>query len=62
MRPKQIWEAILAKGVEVSGRDPVNNVSARLSNSDRFYKLESGQGWWIKDEPVPPSQEIQDLV
>lgn len=61
MRPKQIWEAIIAKGVEVSGRDPVNNVSARLSNSHRFYKLESGTGWWIKGEPAP-QDKIKDLI
>lgn len=53
LRPREIYHGIHRKGVEVSGKDPVNNISARLSSSDRFIRLGSGVGWWIRGEPIP---------
>lgn len=47
MRPQEIYEELVKRGVQVNGKKPANNVSAHLSNSDRFTK--SGGGWVLRE-------------
>ena len=42
-----IHDELIARGVPVSGRDPKKNVSAHLSNDDRFVAVGSGK-WGLR--------------
>ena len=37
-----IHERLRQKGVHIPGRDPINNISAHLSNDDRFKSVDRG--------------------
>ena len=39
-----IHERLRQRGVRIPGRDPINNISAHLSNDDRFKNV--GRGTW----------------
>ena len=50
---QKILQLLADEGYELSGKDPKNTLSARLSNSKLVkYHQELG-GWWPTDLPVP---------
>lgn len=46
VRTVEIYRALLEAGVAVPGKHPVNNLSAHLSNDDRF--VSTSQGWALR--------------
>lgn len=52
LKLSELLEKVLARGVEVGGKDPASTLSARLSNSDEFVS-HRGIGWWFQDQPIP---------
>lgn len=57
MKLGALFNAVLAKGIVVSGKNPVNNFGAMLSYSDRF-ETKRGRGWWFKETPSLDSQQV----
>ena len=53
-----LYLAIVAKGIVVSGKNPRNNLGAKLSADPRLETL-PGLGWWFKGEPVPGHPETR---
>lgn len=57
METRDMLPLIIARGIDVGGKDPVATLSARLSNSDDFQN-KRGVGWWFANRPMPG--EIQN--
>ena len=51
-----LMEAVLEKGAEIGGTDPLNNFRSTISKDERFYSVKHGNFyyWWLKDLPLPP--------
>lgn len=52
MKLGALYDAICAKGVVIGGKEPRNNLGAKLS-ADRRLKTYPGIGWWFADEAIP---------
>lgn len=47
LKTRDLFNALTAKGVQIPGKDPQNNLSAHLSRSTEFA---SGRdGWWFRE-------------
>ena len=60
---RDIYEHIVDHGGEISGKDPVNNLSAMLSNSDEFQS--NGRAGWTlapEDGQEPIAEELYRTV
>jgi hypothetical protein len=53
MGPRDILKALQSLGVRVPGKNPVNNLAARLSYEKSPFVKIGGLGWWMKGEIVP---------
>lgn len=42
MPRKELYDALVARGIEIGGKDPLNTMSARLYNSKRFVSSPEG--------------------
>lgn len=52
-----IHQRLREKGVRIPGRDPISNISAHLSNDDRFRSV--GRGMWGLVNPSEDNMEIE---
>ena len=52
----ELLEGVVARGIEVGGKDPASTLSARLSNSEEFESIR-GVGWWFAQKPRVEVQE-----
>lgn len=55
MRLSEVFSALEAKGVTFPGKNPINTLGARLSNSKELISLH-GFGWWLADRPYEPAR------
>lgn len=53
MRIGEIHEALTAQDIKIGGRNPRNNLGAKLS-ADRRLESVPGHGWWFRGEALPP--------
>lgn len=52
MKLGDIYTAILARGIIVGGKNPRNNLGAKLSADPRLKTI-PGMGWWFASDPPP---------
>ncbi len=52
----ELYDALIRRGIVISGKDPRANLSQKLSSSDEFMGRR-GVGWWFTG-PLP--DELQD--
>jgi hypothetical protein len=52
---QEILQLLGDEGHELSGKDPRNNLAARLSNSKLVKHHQDLGGWWLTGSPVPSS-------
>lgn len=59
MTRRGLYDALLARGVEVKGVDPVKTLGTMLwrSGQEELVQLEK-HGYWIRSEPYPPAGYI----
>ena len=57
LKLSELLEKVLARGIEVGGKDPASTLSARLSNSDEFVS-HRGIGWWFQNQPIPEAPAL----
>lgn len=59
LHTRELLDKLLARGVEVGGKDPASTLSARLSRSSKLLNNRL-KGWWIRelaDDVVPEAGE-----
>jgi hypothetical protein len=56
---RQIYEHIVLNGGDIGGRDPVSNLSAMLSNSERF--VSNGRAGWTLADVDEEEEETEDF-
>jgi hypothetical protein len=47
LKTRDLFNALTAKGVQIPGKDPQNNLSAHLSRSVQF--VSGRDGWWFRE-------------
>lgn len=52
MKLGALYDALCAKGVAIGGKEPRNNLGAKLS-ADRRLQTYPGIGWWFANEAIP---------
>lgn len=60
IRLGDIYTALTAKGYVIGGKEPRNNLGAKLS-ADHRLKSVQGHGWWFRDEPLPWERTVSRL-
>jgi len=53
MKLGALYDALTAKGIVIGGKEPRNNLGAKLS-ADRRLETHRGLGWWFAGEPIGP--------
>jgi len=53
MRIGELHDALVAQEIRIGGRNPRNNLGAKLSADPRLESI-PGHGWWFKGEALPP--------
>lgn len=53
LKIREIFNRLMARGVEIPGKVPMNNLSAHLSRSSDFV-LVSGTRWWFAEKQKAP--------
>lgn len=53
MKLGDLYQALVAQGVQIGGKNPRNNLGAMLSG-DKIRLCTGPDGWWFKDEIQPP--------
>ena len=56
-----LYRGLVLAGVEIGGKDPRNNLSAKLYADDRVKTL-PGLGWWIVNEQLPLSVRLDQFT
>jgi hypothetical protein len=49
----ELYKVLADNGIEFQSDTPRNTLSAVLGQTDNLYSISRGQGWWIKDLPLP---------
>ncbi len=57
LKLSELLERVVARGVEVGGKNPAYTLSARLSNSEEFVS-HRGTGWWFQNQPIPEAPAL----
>jgi hypothetical protein len=65
MKLRELYQALVAKGIVITGKVPRNNLGAKLSADTRLQSVK-GLGWWfsgenpqVQEEPYPP-RDLED--
>lgn len=58
----EIFEALIAQGVEIGGAIPRNNLGAKLSAAKAVLRTIPGEGWWFANEPWPPTGDEERVL
>ena len=56
MKLGAIYDAMTAKGIDVPGKEPRNNLGAKLSADRRLCRVPR-RGWWFSSESIPADYE-----
>lgn len=62
---KELYDALVARGIEIGGKDPLNTMSARLYNSKRFTSTPEGyviRPLVLQELDEPENTEAADLA
>lgn len=60
IRLGDIYAALTAKGYVIGGKEPRNNLGAKLSADHRLRSVQ-GHGWWFRNEPLPWERTVSRL-
>ena len=54
---QELMEKVIARGIEISGANPLANFRSTLSRDSRFKSImkDGGYFWWLASSPVPRS-------
>ncbi len=52
MKLAELHDAIVAQGMQIGGKNPKNNLGAKLSAEPRLVTHKE-MGWWFASDPVP---------
>lgn len=55
-----VYAALTARGFVIGGKEPRNNLGAKLSADSRLRSVQ-GHGWWFKNEPLPWERSVSRL-
>ena len=56
-----LYRALVLAGVEIGGKDPRNNLSAKLYADPRVV-THPKYGWWRADEPLPLNVRLDEFA
>jgi hypothetical protein len=55
----ELYRALVADGIDIGGKDPRNNLSAKLYADHRVVTLPK-LGWWKAAEPLPLGVRLEE--
>lgn len=59
MKLVELHDAIVSQGVQIGGKNPKNNLGAKLSAEPRLVTHKE-LGWWFASDPVPAKFRLDD--
>jgi len=59
MKLGELHDAVLALGVQIGGKNPKNNLGAKLSADFRLV-THKDFGWWFASDPIPEKYRIEE--
>lgn len=59
MKLAELHDAIVVQGVQIGGKNPKNNLGAKLSAEPRLVTHKE-LGWWFASDPVPEKFRLDD--
>lgn len=58
----EIFDEMVAQGIDVGGKIPRNNLGAKLSAAKAVLRTIPNEGWWFANEPWPPTGDEERFL